>query len=296
MYEMKNIKNYGQALLESQGGDTEMNFAAKRGQTKRLKELIQRGEDPNLKGSHGHTPLYAALSSYIYMDTERRKTVVRILLEAGADPNIGRTLSAAIFQDPDPELISMLLDAGADVNTKDKGGRTALHDACVSSWAGPEILEILIKRGANLEERDHLGQLPLMFCGGFSPLDPSKVEALARAGADLNAKDSYGHPFIFNVGYHRDPNSLETLKSALQNGADPNIKYKENSVLSRFLRQPEINKDVIKELLKAGADPFKDAFVDIKHLVEYFGGDVSWWKNPPQEIKRIQKVKNVFGK
>ena len=32
MYEMKNIKNYVQLLLESQGNDTEMNFAAKKGQ------------------------------------------------------------------------------------------------------------------------------------------------------------------------------------------------------------------------------------------------------------------------
>jgi ankyrin repeat protein len=60
-----------------------------------------------------------------------------------------------------PELVKMLLDAGADVNVKDIRGMTPLMLAVSSDRQNPAIVHMLLARGADLSAKDELGQSAL---------------------------------------------------------------------------------------------------------------------------------------
>ena len=96
-------------------------------------------------------------------------TLLRLLLEHGADPNIATTnkttplmVAAGIGwvegvtneQGPKEniETVKLLLALGADVNAADGDGRTALHGA--AHKGRNEVVQILADRGARLDARD----------------------------------------------------------------------------------------------------------------------------------------------
>ena len=55
--------------------------------------------------------------------------------------------------------ISRCLKAGADVNAKDKGGYTPLHNAL--GHEKPEVIAALLEAGAKVNVRDEDGEMPL---------------------------------------------------------------------------------------------------------------------------------------
>ena len=93
--------------------------------------------------------------------------IVRILLEAGADPNAtdigGRTsLEIAIALDK-TEVVRMLADAGADVNVILSGRLSVGGEDTVLGWAvkasgNLEIIRILVDAGADIAAKSDFGQ------------------------------------------------------------------------------------------------------------------------------------------
>jgi hypothetical protein len=88
--------------------------------------------------------------------------ILRMLLDAGADLNVqdgdGRTalyMCAIIYN---PEIAEMLLDAEADVNIQDNDGSTALHVSAY--WNHSRIAKMLIDAGADMNMRNNDGKLP----------------------------------------------------------------------------------------------------------------------------------------
>jgi len=62
---------------------TDLHSAALDGDAERVRELLKKGADPNVRDEYGNTPLHIAAR-------DGRVDVVRLLLERGADPNIQR--------------------------------------------------------------------------------------------------------------------------------------------------------------------------------------------------------------
>ena len=103
------------------------------------------------------------------------------------------------------EMLEMLIDNGADVNTQDRSGRTALFRLTSNPWvpyrmstAAVEeykiLLAMLISKGADVNVKDHDDWTPLhntIFLAALS--DSSEiVELLLESGADPNIKNKYG--------------------------------------------------------------------------------------------------------
>ncbi|KAI3326000.1 ankyrin [Xylariaceae sp. AK1471] len=82
------------------------------------------------------------------------------LAEAINDPT--RELLQTTIKSQQFNNLRILLDRGADINSRDKWGHTPLHTAIRSGHY--ETAEFLLDRGCNINERDLLHRSPLNFC------------------------------------------------------------------------------------------------------------------------------------
>jgi len=81
-----------------------------------------------------------------------------------------------------------LLRNGADVDSRDHLGRTALHQAVVANHRS-DVVELL-KSGADISARDNNGRTALHLAAAVKGLEVLKV--LLEEGADVNVRDNDG--------------------------------------------------------------------------------------------------------
>ena len=114
------------------------------GRAEDVRKALADGAAVNSPNKNGWPPLNAAAMNISPDGPE----VVKLLIEAGADVN-------------EPEILSWLVGAGADVNAATNSGLTALMVAASSIFPSQEHLEILLKAGANPNMRDKDGHTAL---------------------------------------------------------------------------------------------------------------------------------------
>jgi ankyrin repeat protein len=136
----------------------ELLFAAGRGDTKAVAELLAGHVSVNASNREGGTPLMSACAGY------------------------------------QPKMVEMLLRVGANVDLAAIDGRTALH-AAVGSWAPlpekqRECVRLLLDHGAKVDVQDNSGLTPLMLAAWFG--STLSVKEFLQAGALLTAINSQG--------------------------------------------------------------------------------------------------------
>lgn len=83
---------------------------------------------------------------------------------SGEAPDLNVTPLMVASREGKPDAVRLLLQAGADVNTTSKTGRSALHFAAGAWWSpNPAVVEILLEAGANPELRDRQDNLPVYY-------------------------------------------------------------------------------------------------------------------------------------
>ncbi len=152
--------------------------------------------------------------------------MVSLLLEAGANPNhqdlrTNGALHSAVLGDGSEALIRLLLDAGADPNLLDGAGRSPLHLA--SAKVRPTILKLLIEAGADVGQMDRSGQNSLHHVGSFwgrqrKSSTGEVIRILLDNGVDINAADNLEQSPLVHI-LRRVPSLAPML---LEAGADPN--------------------------------------------------------------------------
>ena len=193
-----------------------------------IRELLKRGADVNYKGGEYYSVLQAAVVSekeeavrialecdlspnekggwftYPLLRAAAFETcpdsIVRLLLGAGADPNLERvgdgfsdqTFRTALQHVSSPSKATLLLDHGAKVNTVSGWLGTALHTAIDKpEYQKMSMIKLLVDRGADVNQKAENKGSPL--CHAASVSDLVSAQCLINAGADLDSVDYGGH-------------------------------------------------------------------------------------------------------
>jgi ankyrin repeat protein len=187
-------KGYGEIvrlLLEaganvngSEREETPLHIAAEYGAIDAARVLVAAGANLNPINENGFTPLQLAID-------KGHAEVAEVLLKGGADANVGISPPAlnSAAKAGDPELVRMLIHAGAKVNPPSDGSESALETAALHQRleamavllsAGADArrgvalhiaakrawipgMKLLLGAGARSTDADESGQTPLMY-------------------------------------------------------------------------------------------------------------------------------------
>ncbi|MCG9894235.1 MAG: ankyrin repeat domain-containing protein [Fimbriimonadaceae bacterium] len=169
--------------------------------------------------------------------------LVGALLELGADP---QGPPPALAQSLKTRIIRLLLQSGADVDSRDESGRTALAWAVLEE--NLESVKLLLEQGADPGAEDREGIRPV----DLAALSPPAIQKLFAAH----------NPYLARVGSLRlqrmfsdyDPPTPAEVASALDQGGDPNLTVGRGFSLLQVAAAAR-NWDAADLLLIAGASP-----------------------------------------
>ncbi|MDR0867386.1 MAG: ankyrin repeat domain-containing protein [Planctomycetota bacterium] len=167
---------------------------------------------------------------------------VQAAIVAGADVNAkfdtydDTPLHSAAGKNPNPEIITALIKAGADVNAKDVQDGTPLHDAVLRN---PAVIAALISAGANVNDKTFEDKTPLDYA--VEKGNKEVVDLLRAAGAKTG-KELFDEwtvtKYISGEVENQDPNvkafderAKETINAALAATAKKmGISYRDKAV------------------------------------------------------------------
>jgi hypothetical protein len=170
---------------------------------------LDKGAQPNARltarpfalhhDSTGNSTLIEGSTPFMKAATTSDVTLMRILLDHGADPNL-RTKNnttalmaaaglnwkdiAAIATEPNSiEAIKICLEHGADINAANDLGETAAHGA--AQRGADVVMQFLFEHGARLDAKDKAGRTPLDEARGQLDETDENARRPARASTQV---------------------------------------------------------------------------------------------------------------
>ncbi len=190
--------------------------AAERGDLAAVRQLLADGVDPNARGRIGG---WSALMRATTGD------IVSALLEVGADITLideqGLDALAHALGDANAGVARVLQQAGADVNARNDYGWTRLRQAAF--MRNVPAIELLRDLGADLSlDRGKLLSAASWYSSeGYVPATEQTIELLVALGEDVNAPDMHGYTALHCAvsGDAHTPDE-ETWWNASSDGSD----------------------------------------------------------------------------
>ena len=196
--------------------------------------LLSTGADPNVRNDLGWTPLHYAA---------RKSALATLLLEAGAD---SPPLHAAVLNE-NTTAVAAFLSHGGDPNQKDSAGWSSLHFA--ANRNAPELLTLLLETGADPNAKLPAGGGTPLHEAVSARVEVGIVRALLRGGADPNSKEWGNTPLYLAALLAEDP---EVVRALLDAGADPTIPGKRGFPADEARNNPAIRDSDVFERLRVG--------------------------------------------
>jgi|ERR1041385_5230329 ankyrin repeat protein len=152
-----------------------------------------------------------------------------VVIAAGQNSPIDVALRQSA-QDGDLIAVKAFIADGANVNSRDKTGRTALLWVAPAR-DNPEMVKLLFEHGADVNISDNEGESALMIAASQS--NPGIMTALIKAGAKVNAQNRKGETALMAAAARAN---VAEIKILLANGADLNLRDKKNRLASDVAR------------------------------------------------------------
>lgn len=207
--------------------------------------------------------------------------VVSCLLNHGADINApmnGKyTALMMACRSQHVRLVKFLLQQGANVQVKDKDGKTALHFACelTLTWkpASCDLLNCLTENGADINALRKDNRTPLMVASSCGGVD--QITFLIKRGANVHLQDKNGDTALHHAARNMN-NSLEIVCALTAAGASQMCNNQgltpllvasstgNNAAVEELLKNREVTKEQrIDALELLGATMVSSDFYDI---------------------------------
>ncbi|KAL3880955.1 hypothetical protein ACJMK2_033157 [Sinanodonta woodiana] len=180
--------------------------AVKKRQAKVVKELLDRGVDPNTVLSNQEPAIFLTIE-------DERTEILDVLIEGKADVNIlnsqGESPLYTSCREGFVKVCQTLLQAGADPNfvCQEDGDQTPLIVA--TAHEQNEVVKVLLKHGCDLNVQDGDGWTALWHANSNS--DVEMMDLLLKSGASKDIPDADGHSLLDEAKENEDDEVIELL-------------------------------------------------------------------------------------
>jgi len=249
----------------SQSGNMPLMVAAENRNVDIVKMLLKAGANINAKETHllKETALLYALSniSSKHIGEEKRKDneLITLLLDHGADVNAATaeqyTVLMRALMRADFDMIKQIINKGADVNRV-----TTQGNALGFTVGGKDenIIKYILERTKKIDAPNYEGETPFMIASMIGATESIKLLAGAGAGANIHAMNNKGETAL-HLAAKTDlirvkHNWIPAIKLLLELGVDPNIRAENDTHFTALIRAAQEGyTDRVEALLEGGA-------------------------------------------
>jgi Ankyrin repeats (many copies) len=197
---------------------SELSLSIAKGETSQVQRLVEEHHlDVNAFVDSGSWMplLMEALLSYGFASEDERVTLLKYLLEKGADPNIRcvrgyNSVHIAVQQERYIKALDLFLDYHADVNLGDEDGSSVIYWA-IQGWllrkdnadraAHLRILEKILALGADLDQQNRYGMSARKWLEGAAPDVRDTIARWEQAKQPVRPSTTIQPVFPVNLHY-----------------------------------------------------------------------------------------------
>lgn len=237
-----------------QEGEAPLQSAARHGHVECVRGLLAHGADINHCPTPAQSPNYS--ESALCSSVRKCPEAARVLLDAGADPNLatGSKRYPLLFaiSAHNTELVRELLRYRASIDIADKNGNTPLH--CAVTIGSLDIIQVLLKLGANPNAKNVQNATPVFLAvKGPKPLDISMLQLLLASKPDLTLQNSWKKVTALEQAVEDKRGELaELLRRA---GSPPAREIKSDTNEIEVSLEIDFADDITEEDLDDGREP-----------------------------------------